>query len=185
MYKMLEVKGLKRGDYEVKAVGGTPQRLQAMIKDKTYAAAILSPPFTIQAQNAGLKDLGAAVDVIGPYQSDAGWVLRSWGEAHADTLVRYIQANIEGIRYALNPANKAAMAAILAERLKLTPDMAARSLQLVLDQKGFAADAKFDMEGFRNALKLRADMLGTWGGTPPAPEKYLDLSYYQRALAGL
>ena len=27
--------------------------------------------------------------------------------------------------------------------------------------------------------------LGTWGGTPPAPEKYLDLSYYQKAFAGL
>jgi ABC-type nitrate/sulfonate/bicarbonate transport system substrate-binding protein len=185
MYKMLDVKGLKRSDYTVKAVGGSPQRFQALSKDKTYAGAILNPPFTLQAQDAGLKNLGAAIDVVGPYQSDGGWVLRSWAKANEETLVRYIQANIEGIRYALNPANKAAMAAILAERLKLTPDMAARSLQLVLDQKGFAADAKFDMEGFRNALKLRADMLGTWGGTPPAPEKYLDLSYYQRALAGL
>jgi len=164
MYKMLEVKGLKRGD---------------------YAAAILSPPFTIQAQNAGLKDLGAAVDVIGPYQSDAGWVLRSWGEAHADTLVRYIQANIEGIRFALDPANRAVMTALVAERMKLPQDIVARTLQFAVDQKGFATDAKFDMVGFRNALKLRADMLGTWGGTPPAPEKYLDLSYYQRAIAGL
>jgi hypothetical protein len=35
-------------------------------------------------------------------------------------------------------------------------------------------------------LKLRADMLGTWGGKPPpAPEKYLDLSYYDRALKSL
>jgi ABC-type nitrate/sulfonate/bicarbonate transport system substrate-binding protein len=185
MYKMLEVKGLKRGDYEVKAVGGTPQRFQAMTKDKTYAAAILNPPFSIQAQNAGLKDLGAAVDVIGPYQSDAGWVLRSWGQANADTLVRYIQANIEGIRFALDPANKAAITDIVAERLKQPRDVAARTLQLAFDQKGFATDAKLDMEGFRNALKLRADMLGTWGGTPPAPDKYLDLSYYQRALAGL
>jgi ABC-type nitrate/sulfonate/bicarbonate transport system substrate-binding protein len=185
MYKMLDVKGLKRGDYTVKAVGGSPQRFQALSKDKTYAAAILNPPFTLQAQDAGLKDLGAAIDVVGPYQSDGGWVLRSWAKANEDTLVRYIQANIEGIRFALNPANKAAMTAVIAERLKLPQDIAARSLQLVLDQKGFAADAKFDMEGFRNVLKLRADLLGTWGGTPPAPEKYLDLSYYQRALAGL
>jgi ABC-type nitrate/sulfonate/bicarbonate transport system substrate-binding protein len=184
MYKMLEVKGLKRGDYEVKAVGGTPQRFQAMTKDKTYAAAILSPPFTIQAQSSGLKDLGAAVDVVGPYQSDAGWVLRSWGEANADTLVRYIQANIEGIRFALDPANRAVMTGIVAERLKLPQDVVARTLQLAVDQKAFATDAKFDMEGFRNVLKLRADMLGTWGGTPPAPEKYLDLSYYARATAG-
>jgi ABC-type nitrate/sulfonate/bicarbonate transport system substrate-binding protein len=185
MYKMLDVKGLKRGDYTVKAVGGSPQRFQALSKDKTYAAAILNPPFTLQAQDAGLKDLGAAIDVVGPYQSDGGWVLRSWAKANEDTLVRYIQANIEGIRFALNPANKAAMTAVLAERLKLPPDIAARSLQLVLDQKGFATDAKLDMEGFRNMLKLRADMLGTWGGNPPAPERYLDLSYYQRALAGL
>jgi ABC-type nitrate/sulfonate/bicarbonate transport system substrate-binding protein len=184
MYKMLEVKGLKRGDYEVKAVGGTPQRFQAMTKDKTYAAAILSPPFTIQAQSSGLKDLGAAVDVVGPYQSDAGWVLRSWGEANADTMVRYIQANIEGIRFALDPANRAVMTGLVAERLKLPPDVVARTLQLAVDQKAFAADAKFDMEGFRNVLKLRADMLGTWGGIPPAPEKYLDLSYYERAIAG-
>jgi hypothetical protein len=34
-------------------------------------------------------------------------------------------------------------------------------------------------------LKLRADMLGTWGGSPPPAEKYLDMSYYERALAGL
>jgi ABC-type nitrate/sulfonate/bicarbonate transport system substrate-binding protein len=185
MYKMLDVKGLKRSDFAVKAVGGSPQRFAALSKDKTYAGAILNPPFTLQAQDAGLKELGAAIDVVGAYQSDGGWVLRSWAKANEDTLVRYIQGNIEGIRFALNPANKTAMAGILAERLKLPPEIAARSLQLVLDQKGFAADAKFDMEGFRNVLKLRADMLGTWGGTPPAPEKYLDLSYYQRALAGL
>ncbi len=185
MYKMLDVKGLKRGDYEVKAVGGSTQRFQALMKDKTYAAAILSPPFSIQAQDAGLKDLGAAVDVVGPYQSDAGWVLRSWGRDNAETLVRYIQANIEGIRFALDPANRAAMTGIVAERLKLPQPVVARTLQYAFDQRGFPADARLDMEGFRNVLKLRADMLGTWGGIPPGPEKYLDLSYYQRALAGL
>jgi ABC-type nitrate/sulfonate/bicarbonate transport system substrate-binding protein len=185
MYKMLDVKGIKRGDYEVKAVGGSTQRFQALTKDKTYAAAILSPPFSIQAQDAGFKDLGTAVDVIGPYQSDAGWVLRSWGQANAETLVRYIRANIEGIRFALDPANRAAMTSIVAERLKLPQPVVARTLQYAFDQKGFPADAKLDMEGFRNVLKLRADMLGTWGGIPPAPERYLDLSYYQRAMAGL
>ena len=42
------------------------------------------------------------------------------------------------------------------------------------------------MRGFENTLKLRAEMLGTWSGNPPPPTgKYLDLSYYQRALAGL
>jgi ABC-type nitrate/sulfonate/bicarbonate transport system substrate-binding protein len=134
---------------------------------------------------AGLKDLGSAVSVVGPYQSDGGWVLRSWGKANEDALVRYIEANIEGIRWALNPANRAALTEIVARRLKQSPDIVTASLKIADDQKGFAVDGRFDIEGFRNVLQLRADMLATWGGKPPAPDKYLDLSYYQRALKRL
>jgi hypothetical protein len=32
---------------------------------------------------------------------------------------------------------------------------------------------------------LRAGMQGQWGGNPPPPERYLDLSYYNKAMAGL
>jgi ABC-type nitrate/sulfonate/bicarbonate transport system substrate-binding protein len=185
LYKMLDMKGIKRSDYKVEPVGATHLRLAAMTKDKKYSAAMLSPPGSVQADKAGLKDLGSAVSVVGPYQSDGGWVLRSWGKANADTLTRYIQANVEGIRWALNPANRAALATIVAQRLKLPPDVVAESMKIADAQKGFAVDSRFDMQGFRNVLQLRADMLGTWGGKPPAPDKYLDLSYYDRALKGL
>jgi hypothetical protein len=50
---------------------------------------------------------------------------------------------------------------------------------------GLATDARFDVEGFKNLLAIRAEMEGQWGGKPPAPEKYFDLSYYQRAIAAL
>src|SRR4029450_4805698 len=183
LYKMLDLKGIKRNEYDVKPVGGSLARYQAMTKDKTYAASMLNPPFSLQALRAGLKDFGSAVSVIGPYQSDGGWVLRSWGQANGDVLTRYIQANIEGIRFALNPANKAAMVAIIADRLKLANEVAEESF--TFSQNGFAVDSKFDVDGFKNSLKLRADMLGTWGGTPPAPDKYLDFTYYQRALAAM
>jgi len=185
LYKMLDVKGIKRSDYKVEPVGATHLRLQAMLKDKSYSAAMLSPPGSIQAQKAGLRDLGSAVSVVGPYQSDGGWVLRSWGKANTDALTRYIQANVEGIRWALDPANRAALTTVVAARLKLPPDVVTDSLRIADDQKGFASDARFDLDGFRNVLRLRADMLGTWGGKPPAPDKYLDLSYYDRALKGL
>ncbi len=186
LYKMLDVKGVKKGQYEVKAVGGTPLRLAAMLKDKSLAAAMLNPPFSINGERAGLKNLGSAVDVIGPYQSGAAWVMRPWAQAHADLLVKYIQADIEGLRWALAPANKQAAIALLAERLKLPQDIVAATYEMAADPaQGFAKDAKFNIDGFRNVLKLRAEMLGTWGGTPPAPDKYLDFSYYQRALAGL
>jgi ABC-type nitrate/sulfonate/bicarbonate transport system substrate-binding protein len=186
LYKMLDMKGVKRDEYKVNGVGATTARINAMLKDKANAAAgILSPPQSIAVEDAGLTNFGAVVDVIGPYQSDAGWVLGSWGKARADTLIRYIQANIEGMRWILNPANRPALTELAAARLKVSPAVITRSLQVADTQKAYAVDARVDMEGFRNMLRLRAEMLGTWGGTPPAPDRYLDLSYYERALAGL
>jgi ABC-type nitrate/sulfonate/bicarbonate transport system substrate-binding protein len=185
-FKMLEEKGLKKGDYKVKPLGATTARLKAMQDDPDVAVAILSPPQTAMAQQAGLKNLGTAVSVVGPYQSDAGWVLRAWGQANGDTLTRYIQANIEGIRWALNPANRTALTNLLMQRLKQPQDIIEESLKVSVDQNSYAPDAQLDMKGFENTLKLRADMLGTWGGNPPPPaSRYLDLSYYQKALAGL
>lgn len=52
--------------------------------------------------------------------------------------------------------------------------------RLLLDPRfGFTPDAKFDPEGFNNVLALRAEIEG---GTPAAPERYVDLGYYDRAL---
>ncbi len=181
LYKMIEQKGVKRGDYEVKSVGGTGFRLDAMLKEKqTYAAAIMNPPFTIRGIKGGLKSLDTTANALGAYQGTSVFVLRSWGAANSDTLVKYIQSNIEGLRWMLNPANKSEAVRIVADRLKLPEDIAEQSFDETL--KGFDADAAINMDGVKNVLKLRAEFEG---GTPSAPEKYLDLSYYAKALAGL
>jgi ABC-type nitrate/sulfonate/bicarbonate transport system substrate-binding protein len=187
LYKVLKDNGLNKGDYVVKPVGGTTARLEAMTKDKANAAAgVLNPPFTFRASEAGLKDMGAAAKAIGAYQSDGTFVMREWAKANSDTLVRYISAYIEGRRWALDPANKAEAIALLAERLKLAPQVAAQSYAVATDPAdSIPKDAKFDMDGFKNVLKLRAEIEGQWGGNPPPPEKYVDLSYYDRALASI
>ena len=157
-----------------------------MTKDKTNAAAVLNPPFSFRAREAGLKDMGATAKAIGSYQSDGAFVMRDWAKANSDTLVRYIRAYVEGRRWVLDPANKADAIALLGERLKLSPEVAARSYAVATDPAdSIAKDAKFDMEGFKNVLKLRAEIEGQWGGSAPPPDKYIDLSYYDRALAGL
>ena len=48
--------------------------------------------------------------------------------------------------------------------------------------EGLARDGKFDIEGFKNVLKLRAE---TEGLALAAPEKYFNLTYYRKALTGL
>lgn len=187
LYKALKDAGLTGADYKVNPVGGTPQRLNAMLTDRANAAAgILSPPLSFKAAAAGLKDLGSATKAVGPYQSGSVVVMRSWAKSNSDVLIRYIKAIVEGRRWMLDPANKDGAIALLADRLKLSNDVAAKCYAVVTDPvDGFAKDAKFNMEGFENVLKLRAEIEGDWGGHPPSPEKYIDLSYYNTAVASL
>ena len=182
--KMLQKEGLHEGrDYTVKPVGRGELRLKAMAESKENAAAILNLPFTIQAEHMGLKSFGNPVEMLGPYQAGGAFMLRSWARANGALLERYIVAYVESLRWSLAPANKEESTAMLMERLKLSRDIAERTLRALADpSRGFTPDAAFDRQGFRNLLALRAEMEG---GSPGAPEKYVDLSYYERALKRL
>ncbi len=180
LYEMLKQKGVNKGDYEIKLAGGTALRLDAMLKDKNNVAAMMNPPFSTRAAKEGLKDMGTAAAALGAYQGSSAFVLRPWAQANSDTVVKYIQAYIEGWRWAFDPVNKAEVIKILVERLKLTEDVATQAFDGTKDDS--AKDGVVDMEGVKNVLKLRAQYEG---GTPASPDKYLDLSYYKKAIAGM
>jgi ABC-type nitrate/sulfonate/bicarbonate transport system substrate-binding protein len=180
LYEILRQSGIGKGDYDVRALGGTSIRLDSMTKDKAIAAAIMNPPFSIQAVRAGLKDFGEVATALGAYQGTAVFTLRSWGKANADTLTKYLQAYIEGLRWAFDSRNKPEAVALLARRLNIPDDVAALSYDSTKD--GFDRDGAINMDGVRNVLRLRSEFAG---GKPAAPENYLDLSYYQKAVAGL
>ena len=164
LYTMPQLNGLRKGDYAVKPIGGTALRLGAMRKDRSYAAAMMDPRFSVLAEKDGFRRLGPAVQTIGSYQARSTFVLRSWARGHGD---------VEAM-------------ALLAERLKLSSDVAEKSYEAAVDPvEGFASDAKFDADGFKNTLQLRAEPEDQWGGSPPPAEKSFDLSYYEQALAGL
>jgi ABC-type nitrate/sulfonate/bicarbonate transport system substrate-binding protein len=183
LYSILKQSGLNKGDYNLKLVGATPKRLEALINDNTNSAGLINPPFSVQAIRAGLNDLGSVVSMIGPYQGPAGYTLRSWAKEHRETLIEYLEAYIEAVRWTLDKNNQSKAKEILARRLSLAPDLASDVFDIITgDAEGFAKDGKFDMAGFRNVLALRASYEGK---NPSAPEKYLDLSYYDRALENL
>lgn len=184
--KILLKHGLQPGkDYTVKPVGRGELRLKAMAQDKDNAAAILNLPFTIQAEELGLKSLGSTVDMLGPYQANGAFVQRAWAIRNGPLLERFIAAYIESLRWAMHPANREEATGMLMEKLKLPRDVAERTYRMLADpSRGFTPDARFDRQGFDNMLALRAEMEGR-GGVPAKPEKYFDLSYYERALARL
>ncbi len=185
-YKMLEMNGLPRGSYEVRPTGGTFARYELMFNDANAHASMLNPPFSLQAEDRGLTRLGSITEVLGPYLGNAGWAMRAWSAANRDVVQRYLAAYVEGTRWMLAPQNADRVVALLGERLRLAEPLARRNLALLTHPTtGSAVDGRFDLDGFRNVLKIRAEVLGSWGGTPPAPDRYLDLGYWERAVASL
>ncbi len=182
--KILKNAGLIEGrDYTVRAVGGSMVRANALAANPDLGGGMLNPPFTYMLREKGLKSLGTQFSLIGPYQATGAFVMRKWASANAGTLERFLSAYIEGQRYAMNPANRAEMIKLLADRFKLAPAVAEGTyVALTTPGSGLAPDARLSMDGFRNVLAIRAEMENMWGGVPPAPDKYLDLTYYERAV---
>jgi ABC-type nitrate/sulfonate/bicarbonate transport system substrate-binding protein len=183
--KILLKHGLSEGaDYKVVPVGRGGLRLKAMAQNKDYAAAILNLPFTIQAEQLGMKSLGNTVDMLGPYQANGAFALRAWVRANGALLEHFIAGYVESLRWVRRPENRAECIAILMNKLNVPRDVAERTYGVLVDPvRGFTPDARFDTEGFRNLLALRAEIEGK-GGERSA-ESYFDLSYYRRALAAL
>jgi ABC-type nitrate/sulfonate/bicarbonate transport system substrate-binding protein len=178
--KLLAQHGVEPGGYTVKPAGAGVFRLKGMMGDKNNAAAILNLPFTVEAAQAGMKSLGRTIDLLGPYQAAGGFALRSWAEQNRDTVERYLAAYVESLRWIRDPANRAEAVGLLVSEQKLARDIAERTYDQLVDPAfGFTPDARFDMEGFHNMMALRAEVEGK---TSVAPEHYLDLSYYGRAM---
>ena len=179
--KILAQHGLKDGvDYRINAAGAGPFRLKAMLEGGDNAAAIMNLPFSAQAIEAGMTSLGRTVDLLGPYQAGGAFVLRSWAQANPDVLERYLAGYVESLRWVLDKNNRDEAIAILMAKRNLSRPLATRSYDLMIEPGfGFNPDAKLNAEGFDNVLKLRHEVEG---GPLPQPAKYLDLSYYERAM---
>lgn len=185
--KILKNHGLLEGrDYQVKLAGGTGPRAAAMVADPQLACGMINPPFSFKLKAQGLKSLGSQFDLLGPYQATGAYVMRPWAAAHAPILIAYLRAYTRGQRRVMDRAHHQAMLALLNENFKLEGHAAQATYEALLTPgSGLASDASFHPEGFAQVLAIRAEMEGMWGGTPPAPAKYLDLSYHAQALQGL
>jgi ABC-type nitrate/sulfonate/bicarbonate transport system substrate-binding protein len=182
--KILLKNGLKDGvDYKLNPVGNGTFRYKAMLESKDNAAAVMNVPYSVQAVEDGMKSLGRTVNMLCPYQAGGSYALRSWAKANPETVERYIAAYVESLRWVVNRKNRAEAVAMLVDKQKLTKSLAERSYDLMIDPSfGYATDAKFNMAGFKNVLSLRHEVEG---GTLYPTERYIDLSYYDRALKQL
>lgn len=181
--RMLQLNGVHETEYELVPAGGTPKRYAALAGSHEFAAAVLTPPFDLEAKAHGLKKLGSANDVLGHYQAYAGIVRREWMTQNRSALERYIRAYVAALHWIYVPANKDEAVAQLVTNAHVPAELAPLAYaEIVNPNGGLDPNAAIDMDGLRTVLSLR-----TQYGQPHKlltdPAKYLDESVYRQATA--
>jgi ABC-type nitrate/sulfonate/bicarbonate transport system substrate-binding protein len=170
---MLEHNGVMPNEYQTIALGGSPNRYAALVRG-AVAATMLSPPFDYKAETDGMKRLGDAFEVF----RGVGVVLAAsdgWAKAHADALTAFLRADLKAQRFLYDPKNKEQAVAIMMKVTKSPHEDIARSYDIYYGpSKVMAPDLELTEAAIQPWLDLR--------GSKEKPARYMDLSYWKRAL---
>ena len=179
--KLLRSQGFGPEDCKFVEIGGVDRRYQALLDGKV-AGTLLLPPFVGNAVAQGCHVLARGDQIVSCYQGTAGAAKRSWAENNRDLLVRYVRAYVEATQWCFNSANRASCLDILATHNGLAANAADETLDALLDSGyGLYPKAALNLPGLKSVLDLRAEMGYLKPPLPPV-EKYVDLSYYKRAI---
>jgi len=180
--KILQLGGLAESDYDLERVGGTAARAEALMQGKT-AGTILTSPLEIAPEGRGFRRLANAVDVIGPYQAVLGVARRGWAKANEAALVGYIRGYVQSLDWLADPANRVEAVAIYRKNVPAASPEAANKAwdALLAGPEGFQKKGKLDLAGIETVLRLRSEF-GRPQKTLADPSKYIDESYYRKAL---
>jgi len=163
--------------------GATELRFQGLLAG-LHDATLLRTPFDILATERGFQVLATA-DTLGPYLGTSGMVRRSWARNHEATLVGFLRAYLDAMRWLRDPANRGVAEALLVANIRdMTPALATRSAEVLLAERGgLLRELQIDAAALRTVLALRLKY-----GQPPHAlgdvDRYVDLSYRAKALAG-
>jgi ABC-type nitrate/sulfonate/bicarbonate transport system substrate-binding protein len=173
--------GLAEADVNFVRAGGTANRYRELIAGK-HDATLLRTPFELLARNRGFNVLASA-DALGAYQGTVGVARAAWAREHEAALVAFIRAYRAATDWLYDRANRDIVEALLVANIRdMSPALAKQSYDLLLgDKGGLARDLAPDQEGMKEVLRLRSKF-GVPQKTLTDPTKYVDLSYYRKAM---
>ncbi|MDP2726523.1 MAG: ABC transporter substrate-binding protein [Dehalococcoidia bacterium] len=133
LVRLLSFKGLKPTDYDLIAVGGTPQRYAAL-KSGAVDAALLLQPQDFQIVDEGFNLLGFTSEATKIYGLGSLVVSKKWAESNRDVLTRFLRARYKAVQWLYDPKNKDEAIKNLAGYIKVEPKYAAKAYELYIEQ---------------------------------------------------
>jgi ABC-type nitrate/sulfonate/bicarbonate transport system substrate-binding protein len=178
---LLSDAGLKEGDYELRMVGGTQKRFEALL-DGSVSAALLTPPTSALAAREGLPLLASLPERYPSFLFSSMQANVDFAREHPDAIVRLLRAEIRAQRFLAEPANKESAIESLAGPGTVMPEDARLCYAEMVEQDDvFYHDAAI-APGDLNVL---VDGLRRLGDSPCrlTPADYLDLTWLRLASA--
>ena len=163
---------MDRGDYTLLPKGATGQRLESMTQGETFAG-VLNPPWDAKANAAGMKRFADQREILPDYPGGVFAVNRQWADENRDTVVNYLAAWDEGLRWARDEKNRDEVIKLISEAEKMDEKSAANRLRQL------PTDGRLNLAGLQSVLDLRVQ----FGLTPPMGKdlvKYYDESFHNQ-----
>lgn len=179
---MLAAHGLNYpGDYQIKHTGGVPPRHKALLAGEIDAG-MQSVPWNYVAEDAGMNNLGDAIDYVPDWQFVSVNVNGEWASANRELLVRFLRALLRGTAWLYE--NRAAASEIAARELPAPLNHAERAWDFFTGANAMTRDSSVNTKGLANVIATlkEADLLAR--DAPADPARYIDDSYLREARAG-
>jgi NitT/TauT family transport system substrate-binding protein len=176
---MLAINGIKKRDYSYLSIGRSSDRISAM-KAGQIQGCLIGQPDDFVLLDDGFKSLGFTQDYLKDVQYAGFTVNGKWAEKNEETLVATMRALVRATRWLHDPANKKdAMAVLLDYFPDWKPSWQEQTYDMLIRQKMLSMDARPNMKGIDNFLKLAVEHGGITS-VPPL-ETWVDRSYVEKA----
>ncbi len=176
---MARKNGLADQDYDLLYGGSTPNRF-AQLASGAVAAAILTNPVDFSALAQGYVDLGSVPQYLPNWAQNNILAHTGWARQHRAALVAFLRAHIKATKYVYEGANRDEIIAILVKHTRTTPQVAAATYDLYIEQQVIAHEAALSADGIRSnfdALIAMGDLVA-----PPPLDGFIDRSFLAEAM---
>lgn len=178
MKEMLKANGLDYPrDYAMIAIGGTAERWLA-VQNGNISAAILSPPFTFAAEDAGYTNLGSTAKYTPAFTQTVFNVRSEWAQEKRPLLVRFLRAILRAEQW--SHAQKEDTVRIIAKRLKFSDKFSEASWRYFVATNTIPKDGDINSKGVEKVFQLLVEE-GAMKPPLPRQDKYIDTSYLDEA----
>ena len=177
----LKQKGLEYPrDYRILIVaGGSASNLTALQSGQITATTV-AVPLNYAAEELGLNTLGRLLDAVPNFQSAALSVRRSWAEKNRPTMVRFMKAMVQSLRWLHD--NRDAAVEFISKEMQLKPAHTLKGWEYYTQNRLWSVDGAPNIEGMKHNLRVYAEQTGAKGPVPDV-RKFVELSYLTEALA--